>query len=285
MCSLNAHCRWAVTGTPVQNKLTDLGTLLYFLRIHPFDDPSYFDKEFLRPWRTNLDPSVLDRLRALVRFITLRRSKEVLRLMPRENLVQYLQFSSSEREVYDNVKTRTRDTFPELLGPQAVTKPNYFNVLAWIDNLRKICNHGLIHKRLPLPPIQSESLRLHDLGNDDDVEFLDFCPETVPIEGSSGLDLLDYVSRHLRKINSENSGISSPGSTTSGNLATPMSQNLLKVPSDRPGSGSGSGSESPRISRWGSPDPLANTTAYMATPTKIERLVRDLIDKDSDQKR
>ena len=283
MCSLNAHCRWAVTGTPVQNKLTDLGTLLHFLRVYPFDDLSYFDKAFLRPWRTNSDPSVLDRLRALVRFITLRRSKKVLDLMPRENLVQYLQFSSSERELYDNIKTRARDTFPELFGPQAVTKANYFNVLAWIDNLRKICNHGLINKRSPSPPIQSASPRFHGLGNDDDVEFPDFCSETMPIEGSSGLDLLDYVSQHLQKITSENSDIRSPASITSGNLANPMSQKLLKVPSHR--HGSSSGSESPRISRWGSPDPFAITTACMAVPTKIERLVRDLIDKDDDQKR
>ena len=281
MCSLNAHCRWAVTGTPIQNKLTDLGTLLHFLRIHPFDDLSYFDKEFLRPWRTTSDPSVLDRLRALVRFITLRRSKEILHLMPRENLVPYLQFSSSERELYESVQSRTRDTFPELFGPQAVTKANYFNVLAWIDNLRKICNHGLTNKRLPFPATQSASPRFHDLGNDSDVEFPDLCPETMPIEGPSGLDLLDYVSQHLQKITSENSGICSPASITSSSLATPMSQKFLKAPSDR----RGSDSESPRISGWASPDPFAITTACMDMPTKIERLVSDLTDKDGDQKR
>ena len=277
MCSLDAHCRWAVTGTPVQNKLTDLATLLCFLRVHPFDDLSYFDREFLRPWRTNPDPSVLNRLRALVRFITLRRSKEVLHLMPRDNVVQYLQFSSSERELYDNVKTRTRDALPELLGPQAVTKANYFHVLAWIDNLRKICNHGLISKHSSSPPIRSASPRFHGLGNNDDIEFLDFCKGTGPIESSSGLDLLDYVSQHVQKIDSENSGICSPASSTSGILASPTSEKHLKVPAGA--DGHSLGSASPRTPRWGSPDPC------MSMPTKIERLVRDLIDEDSDQKR
>ena len=127
MCSLNAHCRWAVTGTTIQNRLTDLGTLLNFLRVHPFDDPGFFDKEFLRPWKRHSDPSVLDRLRALVRFITLRRSKEVLHLMPRKDHLRRLQFNTAERELYDNIRTRTRDAFPELLKPQAATKANYFD--------------------------------------------------------------------------------------------------------------------------------------------------------------
>ena len=279
MCSLNAHCRWAVTGTPVQNRLTDLGTLLHFLRVHPFDDLGFFEREFIRPWKTHSNPSVLDRLRALVRFITLRRSKELLHLRPREDHIRRLQFSSSEQELYNIVKTRTRDTFPELLGPQTVSKTNYFNVLAWIDTLRRTCNHSIINERLPLTSIQSASSRFQDLENDDDVEILSFYSKTIPIEGASGLDLMDYVSQHIQDIASKKSGVHSPASITSDILATPMSQSLLKVPSHSCSSGSGS----PRMSGRASPDPFATTIAYMAMPTKIERLVRDLT--EGDQKR
>ncbi len=280
MCSLVAHCRWIVTGTPVQNRLTDLGTLLHFLRVHPFDDLGFFDEEFLRPWKKHSDPSVLDRLRALVRFITLRRSKEVLHLMPRKDHVRRLQFSPSERELYDKIRTRTRDAFPELLSSQATTKANYFDALAWINNLRRTCNHGLTMERSPLPSIRSATPPSYGLGNDN-TEILGFYPETVPIEGSSGLDLLDHVSQHLQEIDSENLGISSPVLTTSDVFATPISQNLLQVDSDR----GSSGSEFPRNPECASPDPFVITTACMAMPTKIERLVRDLTDSDGDQKR
>ena len=280
MCSLVAHCRWIVTGTPVQNRLTDLGTLLHFLRVHPFDDPGFFDREFIRPWKKDSDPSVLDRLRALVRFITLRRSKEVLHLMPRKDHVRRLQFSPSERELYDKIRTRTRDAFPELLRSQAATKVNYFDALVWIDNLRKTCNHGLTMERSPLPSIQSAGPSFHGLGNDNN-EILGSYPENVPIEGSSGLDLLDHVSQHWQETASENFGISSPVSTTSDVLATPISQNLLQVDSDC----GNSGSEFPVNPGCASPDPSVITTACMAMPTKIERLVRDLTDMDGDQKR
>ena len=274
VCSLNAHCRWAVTGTPIQNRLTDLGTLLNFLRVHPFDDPGFFDKEFLRPWKRHSDPSVLDRLRALVRFVTLRRSKDVLHLLPRKDHVRRLQFTPSERELYDNIRTRTRDAFPELLSHQAATKANYFDTVAWIDKLRKICNHGLVMERLPLTPIRGLSPRFHGLGNDA-TEPLGSSSETMSIEESSCIKSPGYVSQYLQEIASEEPGTGSPASIACGVFAAPMSQNLIQVDSDRGNSKSGS----PRVSGCANPDP------FTAMSTKIQRLVCDLTDNEGDQKR
>lgn len=280
MCSLNAHCRWAVTGTPVQNRLTDLGTLVHFLRVHPFGDPGFFDKEFLRPWKKHSDPSVLDRLRTLVRFITLRRSKEVLHLMPRKDHVRRLQFSPSEREFYDKTRIRTHDAFPELLSPQTATRANYFDTLAWIDKLRKFCSHGLISKRLPLPSIRSVSPRFNGLENGA-TKLLGSGSEIVGVEESSGNDLPDPVSQYLQEIALGNPGIGSPASITSDIVVTPTSQDLPQVDSDR----GNSKLESPEGSGCASPDPFSVTTTCAAMPTKIQRLMCDLTDNEGDQKR
>jgi SNF2 family DNA or RNA helicase len=40
--SLNAQRRWAVTGTPLQNKMDDLSSLFTFVRIEPLDDEVYY---------------------------------------------------------------------------------------------------------------------------------------------------------------------------------------------------------------------------------------------------
>lgn len=277
MCSLDARCRWAITGTPIQNRLTDLGTLLHFLQAHPFDDLSFFDKEFLRPWKAHSDLSALDRLRALVKFITLRRSKKILHLKPREDHIRYLQFNPSERELYENIRSRTRDACAGLLGANASDKVDYVNVLAWIDNLRQICNLGLINEWSHLPPVQPASPRFYRIGS---VETLDFSPVAVPTptKDASGLDILDYVSQNMKARALEDSGLPSPVSNASSIPSTAVSQDLLNVSFDH----SESGPVSPRSSEWPTPDPSTITTAM---PTKIERLIQDLADNDGDGKR
>ena len=200
--------------------------------------------------------------------------------MPRKDHLRRLQFSPSERELYDNIRTRTRDAFPELLNPHAATKADYFDALAWIDKLRKICNHGHISKRVPLPPIRSASPRFHKLCSDA-TELPGSGSETVDVEESSGIDLPDPVSQYLQEIASEKSGIGSPASITSSIVATPVSQDLLEVETDR----GISELDSPKGSGCSSPDTFAITTACVATPTKIQRLMCDLADDEGDQKR
>lgn len=43
-CKLMANKRWCLSGTPVQNKIQDLYSLLKFLKCTPFDDPNVFNK-------------------------------------------------------------------------------------------------------------------------------------------------------------------------------------------------------------------------------------------------
>ena len=74
ICNLHAQRRWAVTGTPVQNRLDDLGALIKFLRIKPFDEKRGFAQYILAPCK-NADPEILPKLRLLVDSITLRRLK------------------------------------------------------------------------------------------------------------------------------------------------------------------------------------------------------------------
>ena len=270
-----------MSGTPVQNRLTDLGTLFYFLRIYPFNDPSFFDREILHPWRKRSDVAALDKLRMLVHFITIRRSKEVLQLMPREDCVEHLHFTSSEREMYDKVKSRTRDAFSEFSAPRAWAMLGRLNVLVWIDSLRKICNHGVDITCSSLPVVQNGLSHCHSVSklnrNGDKFEL----SEAIGTEDSSGLDFLDYISERMVETSSEPAAILSPASTGLDILDVPTSHDYRRPPCESYSPDTQS-SNSPE---WPSSDRISTPSTAMAAPAKIRRLVRDLMDVDTEAKR
>lgn len=50
--SLNAASRWCLTGTPLQNNVLELFSLMHFLRAAPFDDLSHFREKIDDPLKS-----------------------------------------------------------------------------------------------------------------------------------------------------------------------------------------------------------------------------------------
>lgn len=142
VCALDAKHRWAMSGTPIQNKLTDLASIFEFLRAHPFSDLGTFKSEISDPWHRGEPDGVL-RLKNLVSIVALCRPQTVLNLPPRKNKVKLLEFSSAERDMYNAAKSKTAEVFRNQLTGQ-VENVAYLNCLKWLNRLRSICNHGLI---------------------------------------------------------------------------------------------------------------------------------------------
>ena len=78
-CALRARYRWALTGTPVQNNLDELQSLVKFLRIEPFDNVAVWKQKIDLPMKQGKETLALQRLGALMSLIMLRRTKEVLK--------------------------------------------------------------------------------------------------------------------------------------------------------------------------------------------------------------
>lgn len=143
-CALHATNRWAVSGTPIQNKLTDLESVFKFLRVYPFCEPRVFNREILQPWLRN-EPQGFLRLKTLVNCVTLCRTKAVVSLPKRNDLSYLLEFSAEEHEVYESAKLRTIQLLDNANAIDYTKRKTYLNALQRLNALRLSCNHGIMH--------------------------------------------------------------------------------------------------------------------------------------------
>lgn len=142
--ALESSCRWAVTGTPVQNRLTDLASLFKFLRVYPFDDLETFRCHVMRAWKTRSDPQALAKLKLLINSITIRRPKREVNLPSRTDQIRKLDLDQDERTHYENVKNNTIHKIDSVLDGSE--PKSCLNALQMITTLRLICNHGVSQK-------------------------------------------------------------------------------------------------------------------------------------------
>lgn len=143
ICTLSSQRRWAVTGTPVQNRLDDLGALIKFLRVKPFSDRGGFSQFILSPFKS-ADPEILPKLRLLVDTITLRRLKDKIDLPARHDTIVRLPFSDDESVLYEWF-ARDSDQKMKIIASESrkgLGGKTYVHILRAIMRLRLICAHG-----------------------------------------------------------------------------------------------------------------------------------------------
>ncbi|XP_015219963.2 transcription termination factor 2 isoform X2 [Lepisosteus oculatus] len=118
VCQLRAGSRWAVTGTPVQNNLLDLYSLLKFLRCSPFDD--------YKLWKAHVDNGSKrggERLNILTKALLLRRTKDqfdstgkpLVSLPERCCHTHRLKLSEDEQSVYNVLFAKSVSTLQSYL--------------------------------------------------------------------------------------------------------------------------------------------------------------------------
>ncbi|XP_078264835.1 transcription termination factor 2 isoform X2 [Rhinoraja longicauda] len=118
VCKLRARTRWAITGTPIQNNLLDMYSLLKFLHCSPFDD--------FKLWKNQVDNRTSkggERLNIITRSLLLRRNKgqldssgkPLVELPQRSNRSHRLKLSEDEEAVYSVLYARSRLTLQSYL--------------------------------------------------------------------------------------------------------------------------------------------------------------------------
>ena len=191
--TISSRCRVALTGTPVENNLTELWAILDWATPGLLGSRAAFRKVWAAPIESGVDASVARRFAQLVEPFLLRRRKSDPGIAPelpaktetdqvigltREQVVLY---ESLVRESMERIERADEDTRRGL-------------VLALLTGLKQICNHPAHYLRQPGGRLKGRS------------EKLDVCDEligTILAESGSVLLFTQYVAmarlleRHL----------------------------------------------------------------------------------------
>lgn len=138
---LKSDRRWVVTGTPIQNRISELASLFRFLQVFPYSNPKTFDECITRMWSSGQGQQAIERLKHLFNFIMLRRSQDGLNLPRRTDLKVFLNFDDQERNFYNAARDKTMRSIDDLVSHQS--SESYLNALQKINSLRLICNLGI----------------------------------------------------------------------------------------------------------------------------------------------
>ncbi|NXJ99538.1 HLTF factor, partial [Corythaixoides concolor] len=144
--NLEGRRRWVLTGTPIQNSVKDLWSLISFLKLKPFTDREWWHRTIQRPVTMGA-PGGLERLQSLIRSITLRRTKmskvegkPILDLPERKVLIQHVTLTEEERQIYQSVKKEGKAVISRFFSEGTVLA-HYADILGVLLRLRQLCCH------------------------------------------------------------------------------------------------------------------------------------------------
>ncbi len=137
---LPAEHRIALTGTPVENRLSELWSLFQFLNPGYLGAQAQFRATFAQPIERGQDPEAARRLKALVGPLILRRVKTdltVIQDLPAKNEMKV--FCGLTREQATLYAAVVRDSLAQIEAAEGIQRRGL--VLATLLKLKQVCNH------------------------------------------------------------------------------------------------------------------------------------------------
>ena len=136
-----------LSGTPIENTLTDLWTQMNFLNRGLLGDLNFFKTHFATPIEKHVDETARTRLQRLIQPFLLRRTKQQVtpELPELTELVRYCEMTDMQRNLYEEEKSKARNEIIESIEEQGIEKSNIL-ILRALGRLRQLAIHpAMIH--------------------------------------------------------------------------------------------------------------------------------------------
>ncbi|MEI9893112.1 MAG: DEAD/DEAH box helicase [Chthoniobacter sp.] len=139
-CALRAKFRFLLTGTPIENSLRDLWSLMHFLMPGYLGSAKDFRERYEREIQNDPLGGAAKRLLQRIRPFVLRRTKRVVATELPEKIeqVSYCELTPQQKDVYAELVKTTRRTLSDLAGAKDQGKAR-ITMLTALLRLRQAC--------------------------------------------------------------------------------------------------------------------------------------------------
>ena len=161
-CALESWYRWCLTGTPMQNNLDELQSLIKFLRVKPYCNLPEWKTAITQPMKNGRGGVAMRRLQYFLKAFMKRRTKDILKkdgalnfggksdkdggakkggmqIVKREVFTMECEFDAAEAEFYDRLQARAENRLKDIM--ENTGKNDYIGALVILLRLRQACNH------------------------------------------------------------------------------------------------------------------------------------------------
>ncbi|MFF1303211.1 SNF2-related protein [Streptomyces sp. NPDC058307] len=181
--SIGTHARVALTGTPVENNLSELWAILDWTTPGLLGRLGTFRARYAQAVESGQDPAAAERLARLVRPFLLRRRKSdpgiAPELPPKTETDRAVSLTPEQTGLYEAV---VRETLAKISGADSMARRGL--IVKLLTGLKQICNHPAQFLKEEEPAIAGRSGKL---------ELLDELLDTIVAEKASVLVFTQYV--------------------------------------------------------------------------------------------
>jgi SNF2 family DNA or RNA helicase len=159
LLELHSDFRLALTGTPVENSLSDLWAQLHFLNRDLLGSYQSFQNCFVVPIERDHNEERAERLKQLIHpFIMRRRKEEVVKELPDlTEQVYWCEMTEEQQEAYERYKSGIRNSLLDIFE-EGISK-NEMRILEALLRMRQMSNHP----RLAEPAFRGESGKFNEV--------------------------------------------------------------------------------------------------------------------------
>ncbi|HAT73897.1 MAG: SNF2-related protein [Candidatus Moranbacteria bacterium GW2011_GWF2_36_839] len=139
---IDADYKLALTGTPLENSVSEIWSVFDFLMPGFLGNYNHFTKRFLTPIMKKNDAKALQCLRKKVECFMLRRTKsEVLKeLPPKVEQVVISELTEAQNILYQEILANVKSEIMKTVSEKGFQK-SQIHILAGLMKLRQVCNH------------------------------------------------------------------------------------------------------------------------------------------------